>query len=92
MVVADGLAREADGLEQVERPRGGDVGGVVGDLEGDGDVQLRGEVVDLVGANGVERRGGTRSRRSRRSGAASGAAATTTPRGGRGRCGPAAAC
>ena len=55
MVVADGLAREADDLEQVERPRGGDVGGVVGDLEGDGDVRLRGEVVDLVGANGVER-------------------------------------
>lgn len=55
LVVADGLARQADGLEEAERPRGGDVGGVVGDLEGDGDVRLRGEVVDLVGGDGVER-------------------------------------
>uniref|UniRef100_A0A804PTD2 Uncharacterized protein n=1 Tax=Zea mays TaxID=4577 RepID=A0A804PTD2_MAIZE len=55
LVVAHGLARQADGLEEAERPRGGDVGGVVGDLEGDGDVRLRGEVVDLVGGDGVER-------------------------------------
>ncbi|QHN93984.1 uncharacterized protein DS421_17g597370 [Arachis hypogaea] len=36
--------------------RGDDVGGVVGDLEGDGDVGLGGEVVDLVGEDGVEPR------------------------------------
>jgi hypothetical protein len=55
LVVADGLAREADGLEEAERAGGGDVGGVVGDLEGDRDVRLGGEVVDLVGEDGVER-------------------------------------
>jgi hypothetical protein len=55
LVVANGPARQADGLQEAERPRGSDVGGVVGDLEGDGDVRLRREVVHLVGGDGVER-------------------------------------
>lgn len=44
----------ADGLEEAEGAGGDDVGGVVGYLEGDGDVRLSGEVVDLVGEDGVE--------------------------------------
>lgn len=43
----------ADGLEEAEGASGDDVGGVVGDLEGDGDVGLGGEVVDLIGEDGV---------------------------------------
>lgn len=39
---------EVDGLEEAERARGCDVGGVVGHLEGQRDMALRGEVVDLV--------------------------------------------
>jgi len=44
----------ADGLEEAQRAGGDDVGGVVRDLERHSDVRLRGEVVDLVGEDGVE--------------------------------------
>jgi len=44
----------ADGLEEAQGAGGDDVGGVVGDLEGNGNVRLGGEVVDLVGKNSVE--------------------------------------
>lgn len=43
-----------DGLEETEGSGGDDVGGVIGDLKGDGDVGLRGEVVHLVGEDDVE--------------------------------------
>ena len=41
-------AEDPHRLEQPERPEGVDVAGVLGLLERDGDVALRGEVVDLV--------------------------------------------
>lgn len=44
----------AHGFEEAEGAGGHDVGGVVRDLERDGDVRLGGEVVDLVGRDGVE--------------------------------------
>ena len=54
-------AEDADGLEQAEDTEGVGVGGVLGLFEGDGDVGLRGEVVDLVGLDllhDVNERGG----------------------------------
>ena len=42
-------AQDADRLEDAQRAEGVGVGGVFGFLEGNGDVALRGEVVDLVG-------------------------------------------
>ncbi|CAN0919023.1 hypothetical protein LINGRAHAP2_LOCUS31213 [Linum grandiflorum] len=44
----------SDCFQKAEGSRGHHVGGVVRDLEGDGDVRLSGEVVDFVRANGVE--------------------------------------
>ncbi|PON39167.1 LOW QUALITY PROTEIN: hypothetical protein PanWU01x14_306780 [Parasponia andersonii] len=44
----------SDGLEEAERAGGDHVRGVVRDFEGDGDVGLGGQVVDLVGENNVE--------------------------------------
>lgn len=44
----------AHGLEEAEGAGGDDVGSVVRDFEGDGDMGLGGEVVDLVGEDGVE--------------------------------------
>ena len=59
MVVADvgsagGGDVGSDGLEEAEGAGGDDVGGVVWDLEGDCDVGLGCEVVDLVGEDNVE--------------------------------------
>ena len=58
LVVLDGAAGvggvRSDGFEEAEGAGGDDVGRVVGDLEGDGDVGLSGEVVDLVGLDHVE--------------------------------------
>ena len=39
------------GLEDADGAEGGDVAGVLGDVEADLDVALRAEVVDLVGAD-----------------------------------------
>ena len=50
-LIKTGLVLQADFLDRVdetERADGIDVGGVLGDLEGDFDVALRAEVVDLV--------------------------------------------
>lgn len=44
----------ADGLEEAESAGGDDVSSVIGDLERNGDVRLGGEVVDLVGGEGVD--------------------------------------
>lgn len=44
----------SNGLEEAEGAGGDDVGSVIRDLEGDGDVGLGGEVVNLVGENNVE--------------------------------------
>lgn len=44
----------SEGFEEAEGASCNNVGGVIGDLEGDGDVRLGGEIVDLVGADGVE--------------------------------------
>lgn len=43
-----------DGLEEAEGAGGDDIGGVIRDLEGDRDVRLGGEVVDLVGEDRVD--------------------------------------
>lgn len=54
-------ACELDGLEEAKRARDCDIGGVVGHLEGQRDMALCGEVVDLVGEDVIkhatERRG-----------------------------------
>ena len=42
------------GLEDPRCPQAGDVAGVLGDVEGDANVALRPEVVDLVGAYVVD--------------------------------------
>jgi hypothetical protein len=42
-------SRLANGLEQPDGAGGGDVEGVLGDLEGDPDVALGAQVIDLVG-------------------------------------------
>ncbi|THU44176.1 hypothetical protein C4D60_Mb02t04650 [Musa balbisiana] len=54
LVVAGGFGGAADGLEEAESAGGDDIGGVVGDLEGDGNVGLGGEVVDLIGEESVD--------------------------------------
>ena len=58
LVVLDGTTAvdgvRSDGFEEAESAGGNDVGGVIRDLEGDGDVRLRGEVVDFVGFDHVE--------------------------------------
>lgn len=47
------LGAGSDGLEQAEGPRGHHIRRVVRDLEGDGDMRLGGEVVDLIGEEEV---------------------------------------
>ncbi|KAL6982827.1 hypothetical protein U1Q18_016220 [Sarracenia purpurea var. burkii] len=59
LVVADESATGggdvgSDGLEEAEGASGDDVSSVLGDLERDGDVGLGGEIVDLVGEDGVD--------------------------------------
>lgn len=44
----------SDSFEEAERAGGHHIGGVIGDLEGDGDVGLGSEVVDLVRGDGVD--------------------------------------
>ncbi|KAL4388217.1 hypothetical protein GQ457_09G009760 [Hibiscus cannabinus] len=44
----------SDGFQQPEGSAGHHVGGVIGDFEGDGHVGLCGQIVDLVGSDGVE--------------------------------------
>lgn len=44
----------SDGFEETESTRGDYICGVIGNLEGDSDVRLGGEIVYLVGENGVE--------------------------------------
>ena len=53
LVEAAGLleAAGADGVQQAQRADGVDLGGVLGEVEGDLDVGLGAEVVDLVGAD-----------------------------------------
>lgn len=44
----------SDGFEEAEGARGHHIGGVIRDLEGNGDVGLGSKVVDLVGGDGVD--------------------------------------
>lgn len=44
----------SDGLQEAESSSSDDIGGVVRDLEGDGDVRLSSKVVDLVWLDDVE--------------------------------------
>lgn len=44
----------ANSFEETKGSSGDDIGGVVRDLEGNSDVRLSGEIVNLVGENGVE--------------------------------------
>lgn len=51
---AGGRDVRSDCFEEAEGTGSHHIGGIVGDFEGNGDVGLRGQIVDLVGANGVE--------------------------------------
>lgn len=58
LIVADAAGlrggRRADGIEEAESAGGDDVGGVIRDLEGDSDMGLSGEIVDLVRKEGID--------------------------------------
>lgn len=44
----------ANGLQKSERTGGDNIGGIIGDLEGNSDMRLSSEIVDLIGEDSVE--------------------------------------